>query len=119
MRYENIKVDIVEADFLDFTNGESAGNIILCATDELIDITNNIRKEYGYTDLVEVDCDNDVYYSFYLMFDTNRKEISIQAVCNHGEKDDYVWYKLPMTIEEEKNAMFILIKCLARKVMYS
>lgn len=117
MRYENIKVDVADVSFLDFSDGESAGNIILCATDELIDITNNIRKECGYTDLVEVDCDNDVYYNFYLMFDTNRKEVSIQAVCNNGEKDDYVWYKLPMTIEEEKNVTFTLIKCLAREVM--
>ena len=113
MRYENLKVDVVDVDFLDFTSKKAEGNVVLCGTDELIEITNNIRKERGYTDLVEVDCDNDVYYNFYLVFNTSKKEISIQAVCNYGEKDDEVWYKLPMTIEEERNVMFILIECLS------
>lgn len=118
MRYENLIVDIFDRDFIDFTS-EEEGNVILCATDELIEITNNIRKEQGNDDLVGVEYDNDVYYNFYLIFNTTKKEISIQAVCNHGEKDDEVWYKLPMTIEEERNVMFALIKCLARELYNS
>lgn len=119
MRYENLYIDFVDRDFLDFTNEEHEGNVILCGTNELIDITNNIRKEQGNEDLVGVDYDNDVYYNFYLMFNTNTKEVSIQAVCNYGEKDDEVWYKLPMTIEEERNVMFTLIECLARELYNS
>ena len=119
MRYENLKVDVVDVDFLDFTNKEVEGNVVLCGTDELIEITNNIRKEHGYTDLVEVNCDNDVYYDFHLVFNTSKKEVSVQAVCNYGEKDDEVWYKLPMTIEEERNVMFVLIECLARELYNS
>lgn len=116
MRYENLYIDFVDRDFLDFTNDEYEGNIVLCATDELIRLTNNIRKEQGNEDLVGVDYDNNVYYNFYLMFNTKEKEVSIQAVCNYGEKDDEVWYKLPMTTEEERNVMFVLIECLAKEL---
>ena len=119
MRYENLKVDFVDRDYIDFTSEEHEGNIILCGTDELIEITNNIRKEQGNEDLVGVNYDNDVYYNFYLMFNTNKKEVSIQAVCNYGEKDDEVWYKLPMTDEEEKNVMYVLIECLTRELYNS
>lgn len=119
MRYENLIVDVVDVDFLDFTNEECEGNVVLYGTDELIDITNDIRKEFGYTDLVEVDCDNNVYYNFYLVFNVNRKEVSIHAVCNYGEEDDEVWYKLPMTTEEERNVMFVLIECLAKELYNS
>lgn len=55
-------------------------------TDELINLTNEIRKKQGNTDLVGIEYDNEVYYNFYLMFDTEKKSISIQAVCNYGEK---------------------------------
>lgn len=119
MRYKNIKIDDFDVDCLDFIDKELEGNVILCGTDELIEITNNIRKQRGYTDLVEVDCDNDVYYNFYLVFNTSKKEISIQAVCNYGEKDDEVWYKLPMSREEERTVMFVLIEYLARELYNS
>jgi len=55
MRYEKLYIDFVDRDFLDFTNDEYEGNIVLCATDELIRLTNNIRKEQGNEDLVGVD----------------------------------------------------------------
>lgn len=119
MRYKNINIDDFDVDCLDFTNKELEGNVILCGTDELIEITNNIRKERGYTDLVQVDCDNQVYYNFYLVFNTNKKEVSIQAVCNYGEKDDEVWYKLPMSREEERTVLFTLIKYLANELYCS
>ena len=61
-------------------------NIVLVVTDELIDITNEIRKKHGYTDLVGIEYENEVYYNFYLMFDTEKKTIGIQAICNYGEK---------------------------------
>ena len=119
MRYEVLQIDFVDRYFLDFTNEENEGNLILCGTNELVEITNNIRKEQGNTDLVGVDYDNDVYYNFYLIFNTTTKEVSIQAVCNYGEKDDEVWYKLPMTVEEERNVMFTLINCLAEELYNS
>ena len=113
MRYEKLIVDVVDVDFLAFLSEECEGNIVLFGTDELIEITNEIRKEQGNDDLVGVEYDNDVYYNFYLVFNTKKKEVSIQAVCNYGEKDDYVWYQLPMTTEEERNVMFVLVNCLA------
>lgn len=119
MRYEKLQADVIDRDFLDFTNKEHEGNIVLFGTDELIDITNDIRKQQGNTDLVGVDYDNEVYYNFYLMFDTCKKNISIQAVCNYGEKDDEVYYELPMTEEEKVNVMYQLIEMLARELYES
>ena len=116
MRYEKFEADFVDRDFLQFTSGEHEGDIVLCATDELIDITNKIRLEQGNTDLVGLDYDNEVYYNFYLMFDTRKKNISIQAVSNYGEKDDEVYYELPMTEEEKVNVMFQLIEILAKEL---
>lgn len=116
MRYEKLEADFVDRDFLQFTSGEHEGDIVLCATDELIDITNKIRLEQGNTDLVGLDYDNEVYYNFYLMFDTRKKSISIQAVSNYGEKDDEVYYELPMTEEEKVNVMFQLIEILAKEL---
>ena len=116
MRYKNINADFIDTDFLCFTSDEHEGNIVLVATDELIDITNKIRLEQGNTDLVGLDYDNEVYYNFYLMFDTKKKSISIQAVSNYGEKDDEVYYELPMTEEEKVNVMFQLIGILAKEL---
>lgn len=50
------------------------------------------------------------------MFNAKTKEVSIQTVCNYGEKDDKVSYRLPMTAKEERNVLFILIFCLAKEV---
>lgn len=119
MRYENLEADFIDRDYLDFTDKEHAGNIVLCSTDELIGITNSIRKEQGNMDLVGVDYDNEVYYNFYLMFHTRKNKISIQAVCNYGEKDDEVYYELPMTEEEKVNVIFQLIEMLARELYES
>lgn len=116
MRYTNLKPEFVDRDLLDFASGEHEGNIVLCCDDELIAITNDLRKEQGNLDLVGVDYKNDVYYNFYLMFNTETKSISIQAVCNYGEKDDEVWYTLPLTSEEERHVMFLLIGCLAKLI---
>ena len=116
MRYEKLEAEFVDRDFLQFTSGEHEGDIVLCATDELIDITNKIRLEQGNTDLVGLDYDNEVYYNFYLMFDTRKKNISIQVVSNYGEKDDEVYYELPMTEEERVNVMFQLIGILAKEL---
>lgn len=116
MRYENITTDFIDRDFLCFNNDEHEGNIILVATDELIYLTNEIRKEQGCTDLVGIEYNNEVYYNFYLMFDTEKKSISIQAVCNYGEKDDEVYYELPMTDEEKENIKWKLINMLTTEI---
>lgn len=119
MRYQNLRVDVVDVDFLDFSDGGLVGNVVLYGADELIKITNDIRKECGNNDLVEVECDNDVYYNFYLVFDMTKKKIEIQAVCNYGEQDDLAIYELPMTTEEERCVLFTLAGCLAEALYNS
>ena len=116
MRYENLTVDVMDKDFLAFTSEESEGNVLLVGTDELIEITNSIRKAQGNEDLVGSEYDNEVYYNFYLVFDTKKKKISIQAVCNHGMKDDEVYYELPMTEMEEKIILYQLIEWFAKEL---
>ena len=116
MRYQKLRADIIDTDYFVFDSGDCKGDIVLVGTDELIELTNNIRKERGYTDLVEIHSDNDVYYNFYLMFDIKKQEVSIEAVCNYGEKDDEVWYKLPMTLQEKEYVMFFVIDCLVKEL---
>lgn len=103
MRYRDLKFEDVEI------NVDSV-DLQIKATDELIDLTNKIRKNKGNDDLVELDCCNDVYYDFYLICYPNKKEVEIMAICNHGELDDYVGYGLSITNEEKEDIMFQLIK---------
>lgn len=103
MRYENLKFEYCEIDY-----GILSLNIV--ATDELVDIVNNIREENGNTDLVEIEDDNEVYYNFYLMCYPDERKISIFAICNNGEKDDFFDYLLPMTNEERENLLFQVTK---------
>ena len=81
-----------------------------------VSLTNKIREKHGNTDLVGIEYDNEVYYNFYLIFDTKKKDVSIQAICNYGEKDDEVYYRLPMTEEEERNVIFQLLEILATEL---
>ena len=106
MRYENLKFIDIDIDFI---NGINKVDWQIEATDELIEITNNIRKKKGCNELVEVGCDNDVYYNFYVVCSFGIHSMEILAICNHGELDDYTMYELPMTYEEKENIMFQLV----------
>lgn len=107
MRFENIKLESLD---IDLGNGANEGNYVIPATDELIEITNKIRKRQGNTDLVGVDYENDVYYTHYLYFNTDKKEISLQASVSYGEKDDYVWYTIELLPEEKEMLMWKVIE---------
>lgn len=116
MRYENIEADYADNDFLMFKDGDFQGDVSLIETDELMDLTNAIRKECGYMDLVDSNCDNEVYYDFYLVFNLKKKIISIHAVCNYGEKDDKTDYELPMTEEEKENVLWKFVNILTQEI---
>lgn len=118
MRYQNLLADHDDHDYLNFTNKEYEGNISLVSTDELIGITNDIRMKNGNTDLVGK-CNNAVYYNFYLVFDTQKQDAHIQAVCNCSEKDDWVSYKLPMSEEEKLSVMWQFIQMLTKEIYNS
>lgn len=109
MRYQDLSISDVD---LNLGDDVANGNFIVTTTDELISMTNEIREKNGNTDIVGNN-DNEVYYTFYLYFDTTKKEIKLQAECNHGEKDDYVWYDLPLSAEEKETLMFMIIKYFA------
>lgn len=101
MRYESLEFTDVEINI-------DSIDLQISPTDELIDITDNIRKEKGYTDLFSID--NDIYYNFYVVCYPDKNEIGILATCNYGKFDDYANYELPMTSEEKENVMFQIIK---------
>ena len=56
-----------------------------------------------------------VYYTFYLYFNADKKEIKLQAECNYGERDDEIRYDLPISAEEKESLMFLIIKYFADK----
>lgn len=115
---------------IDFNN-EFSGNYVICANDELVEMTDRLRfYQYGFTDLVSktvaedirsgkylsvransdlVDADNDVYYTFYVMFDAKNKEIKLEAQCNNGEQDDFVFYDLPLAPQDKEDITMWLI----------
>ena len=114
MRFENIKLESFDTDM---GNGELEGNFIIPSTDELIEITNTIRKRQGNTDLVGVEYENDVYYTHYLSFNADKKEITLQASVANGEKDDYVWYNIELLPEEKEMLMWKVIKELLNDII--
>lgn len=123
-RYGIIRTD----DEVDFDN-EHRGNYVICANDELVRAVDMIRYFDGCLDLVsenfvneakenpelrEANTDNDVWYNFYLMFNLKKDEIKLQAQCNNGEKDDFVFYELPLYKEEKKEMRLWLLRQLAK-----
>lgn len=84
------------------------------ASDELIEAANSIREKLGYDDLVGTGYNNDVYYNFYLVSYPNKKEIKLLAICNHGEKDDYKDYELPLQASEKESLAFQVIEKLMK-----
>ena len=115
MKYQNLQTDWMKLDFLQFSMDEKQGNIELSSIDELVNITNDIRKEKGFTDMAG-EPDSEVYYNFYLEFNTAEKYLKLTAVCEGGEKDDYAIYELPMSKEETKNVMWQLISMLSTAI---
>ncbi len=111
MRFENIELEelILDADW--------NGTYYVPATEELVEIMNDIRSGLGYTDLVSAEYDNEVYYDFYLEFNTKDKWITLQGECAHGEKDDYVWYDILLTDEETTMLLYKIIETLAKEVI--
>lgn len=91
---------------MDDGNGKISFDVLI--TDSLIEEMEKLRKEAGNTDFVTQD--NEVYYNFYLEIDICKKIIQLTGVCNHGEKDDYQEYILPLTDKEQKDLLFLAIK---------
>lgn len=79
-------------------------------TDGLVDAVEKQRKEKGYTDSVYDD--NEIYYNFYLQINFSKKSLSLFAICNNGEHDDYAEYQLLLTDEEEKELLLNAVETL-------
>lgn len=107
MRFEDI---VLEEFDMNLGSNEYDGSYCVQATDELIEITNKIRARQGNTDLVGVDCDNDVYYTHYLIFNVDTKEITLHAVVSNGEKDDFEWYGIDLFPEEKEMLLWKVVR---------
>lgn len=114
MRFEDITLE--DLDIIEIGLEKNEVNYLVPATDELIEVTNKIRTRQGNTDLVGVNYDNDVYYTYYLIFNADKKEISLQVEVAHGEKDDFVWYTIDLFPEEKEMLTWKVIKELLKEI---
>ena len=76
--------------------------------DYWIHLADAIRGELGYEDLSDAP---EVYYNFYIR--VTEVDVMMEFVCNHGEKDDYAVYEIPL-IEKEKNEILIKLEDLRK-----
>ena len=79
----------------DFTD-EDRFSLIALPNDYLIYLVDAIRNNLGHEDLSNAP---EVYYNFYLNVNDLR-DVSLNAICHHGEKDDYATYEIPLTEDE-------------------
>lgn len=112
MRFEDVNV---ESDLEIGYNGEA--DFVITATEELINITNEIRKNAGCTDLVERNSENDVYYTYYLLLNPSERKIALKAEVSHGEKDDYALYSIKLSPEEEKLLLWKVTNVLLKELV--
>ena len=77
-------------------------------TGSLIDKVNKMREKLGYTDIVSVGVDNDVYYNFYVMYRPSCDYVSVIAVCNNGEQDDWMTYDIKLS-DNDMNELYPLV----------
>lgn len=100
--YENLKFCPVDEDWLYLNNGKLGGTIDIEASEKLIRVLNEVRLEKGYKDIVDYNIENDVWYTFSIVFDEETGTLVLSGFVNRSEKDDYAIYALPM--EEEDKA---------------
>ena len=114
MRFEDVELrDFDEYDYMDGV-GTKRGAFRCYETDEQYDIANKIRANEGYTDLATDDENDseDLFYSFYLSYDIETKEVDMWFIVHNGEKDDGdIYYDyITLSLEEKELLMFKIIK---------
>lgn len=101
-RFENI--DICEFE----TNGVGEGSFNVIDNGAAIDWIETVRKAKGYTDMISLE--NDIYYTFMLIFDVFKKEVRLVGTANNTEEDDWVNYECELRPEEKEYLMWLIIK---------
>lgn len=77
-------------------------NFGLDGTGGLIEAANSIREAEGMTDLLDLDPDNPVFYTFFLDADAEKGIVSLSFTANETELDDYENYNIPISDEKSK-----------------
>lgn len=100
-------------DIFDFIMDEDGkGSFNAVADDQLIDWIEGLRKAYGYTDFIRYD--NDVYYNFFVIFDTIKREVKLCGTANGTEQDDYAVYECKLNPEEKEHIIWLIIHELSK-----
>lgn len=86
------------------------------ATDELIEIVNEMRKKKGERDLVGWEFENDVYYNFYLNVFLPYEDITLIAVPYGSERDEGCLYFPHLTEEDKKEISYKVIAALLKNI---
>lgn len=109
MRYTDIELNEFMLD------EDNSGSFIIPDTDELVEMLDNIRKEKGYTDMVN-NLENEVWYNFYLFFDISKKELSLAGTCNNSEHDDWEEYQLPISKDEKTMLLWKILEQFVKQI---
>lgn len=94
-------------------------NWYITPSEALCNKADKIRKDKGYTDLLN-DINNEVYYDFYLQYSLDKqgyKKIEVYFVCAHGEKDDYANYFIPLNNYEKEKLKEIAEKLIKKDMV--
>lgn len=91
---------------------DGKGSFNAVADDQLIDWIEGLRKAYGYTDFIRYD--NDIYYNFFVIFDTIKKEVRLCGTANGTEQDDYFVYECKLNPEEKEYIIWLIIHELSK-----
>ena len=108
MRFNDVKFDDIDTNI----DGKHDCVFNILSSDELVDVTNEIRAKQGYDNFVGVEYDNfeELYYNFYLYINADEMKIRMDVqVYDEKEPDDY-WHNIELTPEEERMLLWKAIK---------
>jgi len=99
-----------------YINSNTNGDCQIYSSDELINLADNIRKANGRKYTI-ADCDGEMYYNFYLDYDTEKRKLDLKFTVIGGDEDNEEIYSIVLTKEDKKEMMWELIKWLHKNVM--
>lgn len=101
-------MDVKEIVFEDFTHDTDVDFSFQCKdTKDLYDKCDQVRRLMGMTDFPEES--NILYYDIYVIVNTEKESISLRFNVNNSMEDDFKWYSIPLTNEQENMLLWKVI----------
>lgn len=101
-------MDVKEIVFEDFTHDTDVEFSFQCKdTKDLYDECDRVRRLKGMTDFPEES--NILYYNIYVTVNTERESISLRFNVNNSMEDDFEWYDIPLTNEQQHMLLWKVI----------